>query len=179
MRSVVSEESGTLRIIIPMRKKVFLLFFLLAWLGGWTLGGIAIGKQLSQKFNLFEAFWMCGWIMGEVIAIYSLTRMLGGRDIVQLNDGLLQLRKEAFGLGVSKQYSLAEIRDLRFRPETGGSKSHQDSCIAFDYGARTITLGDDIDEGEANQLIRTILDRYRLIPRSSSAPSTTRFWQSN
>jgi hypothetical protein len=179
MRSVVSEECGTLRIVIPMRRKVFLLLFLCAWLGGWTLGGIAIGKQLSQKFNLFEAFWMCGWVMGEVMATYALTRMLGGRDILQLGDGVFELRKEAFGIGLSKRYSLSEIRDLRFRPETGGGKSHQDSCIAFDNGAKTITLGDGIDEGEANQLIRTILDRYRLIPRSSTEPSSTRFWQSN
>src|SRR5580765_6643115 len=125
MRSVVSEESGRLRIVIPMRKRVFLLLFLLAWLGGWTLGGIAIGKQLSQKFNLFEAFWMCGWVMGEVVATYTLLRMSGGRDMVQVGDGLLALRKEVFGIGLPKQYSLSEIRDLRFRPEMGGGKSHR------------------------------------------------------
>ena len=76
MRSTVSEESGTLRIFIPMRKRVFVCLFLLVWLALWTVGGISIGKQLSQKFNLFEAVWMCGWVMGEVMATYFLTRML-------------------------------------------------------------------------------------------------------
>ena len=179
MRSIVSEESGTLRISVPMRKRVFSLLFMLAWLGLWTLAGISIGRQLIQKFNLFEAFWMCGWVMGEVMVSYALLRMLGGRDIVQVSNGVLELRKQAFGLGLSKQYSILEIRDLRFQPEMGGGKSHRDSCIAFDYGAKTITFGDGIDEGEANQLIRTILDRYRLVQSSPRERSSIRFWQAD
>ena len=178
MRSIVSDESGTLRITIPMRKRLVLLF-LSAWLGLWTVGGIAIGKQLRQKFNLFEAFWMCGWVMGEVMASYALLRMLGGRDIVQVSNGVLELRTQAFGLGFSKQYSILEIRDLRFQPETGGGKSNRDSCIAFDYGAKTITFGDGVDESEANQLIRTILDRHPSIQSSPAATPSKRFWQAN
>ena len=97
-----------MRITIPMRKRVFVLVFLLAWLGLWTVGGIAVGKQLRQKFNLFEAFWMYGWVMGEVMASYAVLRMVGGRDIVQIRNGAVELRKQAFGLGRSKQYSLSE-----------------------------------------------------------------------
>lgn len=179
VRSTVSEESGALRVTIPMRRSVFVFLFVLAWLVLWTFGGISIGKQVLQKFNLFEAVWMCGWVLGEVIATYTLTRMLGGHDILQFYDGILALRKEAFGLGISKRYSIPEVRNFRFRPEAGGGKSHQNSCIAFDYGAKTITLGDGIDEGEANQLIRMILARYRLTQSSSGEPPSTRFWHSD
>ena len=82
-------------------------------------------------------------------------------------------------MGISKRYSLPEIRDFRFRPETGSGKSRQNSCIAFDYGAKTITLGDGLDESEANQLIRMIIARYRLIQSSAPEPSSTRFWHAD
>ena len=39
-------------------------------------------------------------------------------------------------------------------------------AIAFDYGARTYRFGGGVDEAEANQIIATIKERYKLsLPR--------------
>lgn len=107
---------------------------------------------------------------------YAILRMLWGHDIVQVGNGVFEVRKEIFGLGFSKQYLLSEVRDLRFQPETGGGKSHSESRLAFDYGAKTISFGEGIEEGEANQLIRTILEHYTL-SGGQAAKSTSRFWR--
>jgi hypothetical protein len=179
MRSTISEESGTLRISVPMRKRPFLFLFFLVWLGGWTAGGIAVGRQLLQKFNAFDAFWMCGWLAGEVAVTYSLLRMAGGRDDVRGGQGLFEVRKQIFGLGLSKQYSLSEMRDLRYRPESGSGRGHHDSCLAFDYGAKTITFADGIDEAEANQLIQAVVERYPVLGTAASDVATPRFRQSS
>jgi hypothetical protein len=162
-----------------MRRRPFLVLFLLAWLGGWTAAGISIGSQLLHKFVLFNAFWMCGWVLGEVLVTYALFRMLGGRDILQAANGSLEVRKEVFGLGLSKQYLLQEIHDLRFHPESGSGRGHSDSRIAFDYGAKTVTFGDGIDESEAKQLIGTIRDNCGLSQGQASEPASPRFWQGN
>ena len=179
MRSTVSQEAGTLRISIPMRKKPLLFLFFLVWLGGWTLGGIAIGRQLLQKFNLFEALWMCGWVLGETMVTYALLRMAGGQDVVRIDQGVFEVQKQVFGWGVSKRYSPLEIRDLRFQPESGSGKGHRDSNLAFDYGAKTLTFGDGIDEAEANQLIHVIVERCNLPQSARAEAPAVRFWQSS
>jgi hypothetical protein len=177
MRSTISQEAGALRISIPMRKKPFLILFLLVWLGAWTVAGISTGRQLLHQFVPFNGFWMCGWALGEVMVTYVLVRMLGGRDIVQVANGIVEIRKEAFGLGFSKQYSPQEIRDLRFLPEAGSGRGHSESSIAFDYGAKTIKFGDGIDESEAKQLIGRIRDGCGLTQEQICESASPRFWQ--
>jgi hypothetical protein len=179
MRSTISQETGTLRISIPMTKKPFLILFLLIWLGGWTVGGISIGSRLLHEFVPFDAFWMCGWALGETMVTYTMIRMLGGRDILQVTNGIVEIRKEAFGLGFSKQYLLPEIRDIRFLPELGSGKRHSESGIAFDYGAKTVKFGDGIDESEAKQLISTIRESCGLSQGQLSESAAPRFWQGN
>jgi len=110
---------------------------------------------------------------------YFLVRMLGGRDIIQVINGMVEIRKEAFALGFSKQYLMQEIRDLRFLPESGSGKRHSERSIAFDYGAKTIKFGDGIDESEAKQLIATIRDSCGLLQGQVRESASPRFWQGN
>jgi len=59
------------------------------------------------------------------------------------------------------------------------ARRHRDSRIAFDYGAKTITFGDAIDEAEATQLIKLIKARSRFPERPSLEGSGIKFWQSD
>jgi hypothetical protein len=162
-----------------MSKKPFLILFMLVWLGGWTAGGISIGRQLLHSFVAFNAFWMCGWALGEVMVTYALIRMLGSLDIIEATSGTVAIRKEVFGMGFSKHYSQQEIRDLRFLPESGSGKKHSESSIAFDYGAKTVKFGDGIDESEAKQLIATIRQHCGWSTERHSDPASPRFWRGN
>ena len=61
----------------------------------------------------------------------------------------------------------------------GAAGRHQDSRIAFDYGAKTITFGEVIDEAEAAQLI-TVIKGRSIFPNSPSLEgSGIKFWQSD
>ena len=177
MRSNVSEEGGSLRISIPMQRNWFLAAFIICWLGGWTYGGLEVLKHLLKNFELFSAFWMGGWALGEAFATLWLLRMLGGHDIVIATSDRLEIRKEVFGVGISRQYLGSEIRDARFQPESGSGKGRRESRIAFDYGAKTIGFGDGIDEAEANQLISLIGERCKITDSSPRDTSALRFWQ--
>ena len=84
--------------------------------------------------------------------------MLGGRDIFQTANGTAEIRREIFGVRLSaKQYSLQEIHNLRYQPDTSSPHSQRPSGIAFDYGSRTVYFGDGADENEANLLIGMIV----------------------
>ena len=177
MRSDVSEEGGRLQISIPMQRKWFVSAFIACWLGGWTVAGVEVVKRLLTNFELFSAFWMGGWALGELFALSYLLRSLGGRDVIWAAGEALEIRKDVFGVGVSKQYLCAEIRNLRFQPETGSGKHHRVSRIAFDYGAKTIGLGDGLDEAEANQLISLIRSRCPIANSGPVEASEPRFWR--
>jgi|HubBroStandDraft_5_1064220.scaffolds.fasta_scaffold10887_5 hypothetical protein len=179
MRSTVTEESGALQVSIPMKRRWLVIPFLLCWLTLWTYGGFETGSKLAKHFEFFDFVWMGGWAFGEFFAIAWCLRTLAGRDEITVHGDALTIRKQIFGVGLTKIYSIAEVRDLRFQPEMSAARRHRDSRIAFDYGAKTITFGDAIDEAEATQLITLIKTRSRFPQSLSSERSGIKFWQSD
>jgi len=178
MRSTVSEDAGALRISVPMKRSWFVILFLVLWLGGWAIGWRETAKQLiSKPVQPFLLFWIAGWTLGGIWAAIWCLRMLMGRDILTLSGDSLVIRKQVLVFGWAKQYSRSQIRDLRFQPELQQGRAHQSSRIAFDYGAKTITFADGLDEAEANQILSRIRQHSNLreIPRDGS---TIKFWQS-
>jgi len=130
---------------------------------------------------------MCGWVLGEILVAFWLGRMLGGRDIFQTTNGTATIRREIFGLRLSsKQYSLQDMRNLRYQPDTSSRNSERPSGIAFDYGSRTVFFGDGADESEANQLIEMIALRQVSTQKERSqskgqtvTSASSPFWQGN
>jgi hypothetical protein len=216
MRSTVSQQDGVLRISIPAAKNTLAILFASFWLCAWTVGGISVAQQMLRKggstppfltpkvghyhhvgrgsaaqppssLDSSKGFWMCGWALGEILVAFWLGRMLGGRDIFQTTNGTATIRREIFGLRLSsRQYSLQEMRNQRYQPDTSSPHSQKPSGIAFDYGSRTIFFGDGANEGEANQLIEMIVARQASIPKDRSqsqgqtvASASSPFWQGN
>ncbi|MGB7332776.1 MAG: hypothetical protein WBD25_15435 [Terriglobales bacterium] len=216
MRSTVSQQDGVLRISIPAAKNTLAILFASFWLCAWTVAGISVAQQLLGKggstppfftpkvghyrhvgpgsvaqppssLDSSKGFWMCGWALGEIMVAFWLGRMLGGRDIFQTTNGTATIRREIFGLRLSsRQYSLQEMRNLRYRPDTSSHNSERPSGIAFDYGSRTVFFGDGADESEANQLIEMIVSRQASTqkdrPQSQGQTVTSAsspFWQGN
>jgi hypothetical protein len=124
MRSTVSDREGWLCISIPVHQFGFATF-VGCWLVLWMYGGSQIFRQLIEKPNLFEALWICFWIVSLPYASYALLRTLGGRDVILIDQQRLIVRREVFGLAFGKEYSASEIQKLRFQPETGGGRSHR------------------------------------------------------
>jgi hypothetical protein len=176
MRSTVSDHEGRLRISIPLRQ-LGAAALVGCWLIGWTYGGLAILKQLLAKPNLFEALWICFWTASIPFAVYALLRMLGGNDVVLVDQHRFIIRRENFGVGFGKEYLTSEMRDLRFQPEIGSGRRRRNSRIAFDYGAKTFSFGERLDEAEANQLIALIKQRCSIAQTPPSDGSTPHFWQ--
>jgi hypothetical protein len=175
-RSNISEETGGVRISIPSRRSWSGLF-LAAWLCGWTVAGVSAGRSLLQHFNLFLCFWLTGWALGELAVSYAILYMLGGREVILANSESLSCKTEIFGLGLAKSYLVREMHDLRFQAASGVGKSRRASRIAFDYGAKTVTFGADIEEAEAADLISRIRQRCAIVDTATTPESKIRFWQ--
>jgi hypothetical protein len=178
MRSTVCEDAGTLRISIPMKRNWFVILFLIFWLGMWGTGWRETAKQLpSNPRQPFLVFWIAGWTLGGIWAMTWCIRTLAGRDTLTVSGDYFVIRKQVFGLGWAKQYLRSQIRDLRFQPELQQGRTRQNSRIAFDYGAKTITFADGLDEAEADQILSTI-PQHSNIGEMPKDGSTIKFWQS-
>jgi hypothetical protein len=161
MRSTVVDDAGVLRISIPM-KRTWVALFVAVWLILWTYGGTDVGRKLLHRFDPGAFLWMCFWVVAECFAVYFLLRTLAGSDTINANAGEFRLRKQVFGIGVTRTYLVSEMRDLRFQPEMGGGRSRRASRIAFNYGAKTISFGEEIEEAEAAQLVSMIEARCNI-----------------
>lgn len=61
--------------------RFFVPIFLLAWLGGWTMGEVSAGRQVLRDLsngtpNFFLMFWLTGWSFGGAAAFYALFMMV-------------------------------------------------------------------------------------------------------
>jgi len=101
-----------LRISIPMKRRWLVIPFLLCWLSLWTYGGSETGSKLAKHFDFFDFVWMGMWAIGEFWVIAWCLRMLAGRDEVAVSGDTLTIRKQIFGIGLTKIYSITEASTL-------------------------------------------------------------------
>ncbi len=105
------------------------------------------------------------------IAIYSFIWQIIGKEIIQVNLETLIITKQVFRWKQSKEHSAQAVKDLRvntqqlssFAPVRSVQKLlGQDGMITFDYGAKTVRFGLEIDEAEAKQIIQILRQNLPL-----------------
>jgi hypothetical protein len=153
------------------------MVFFAVWLSFWTVAGISAAHSLQRHFSLFLCFWLVGWASGELAVTYVILYAIAGREVIVANSETLTCRTEIFGFGLAKSYLVREMRNLRFQPESGVGKGRRASRIAFDYGAKTVTFGADLDEAEAAELIGRIRLRCAIAETATPQQSGIKFWQ--
>jgi hypothetical protein len=159
-------ESG-LGVIIPSRKNYFTLAFLMVWLAGWTIGGIAAITALLMPATeglpqAFMLFWLCGWAIGWIFATTTILWQLFGKEIIIVTSGVLTIYKSLhFGFH-RKMYAVGNIRNMEHHAQPARSKFYNKaqvgsifgiSVLSFDYGAKTINFGRGLDKAEARNLL--------------------------
>ncbi len=175
-RAQISDERGSLRVVIPTKKNWFLILFMGFWLCMWAVGEVmvpqlAFKKGLPPSALLFMIAWLGGWTVGGGFATYAWLWNLTGKEVILVNSQLLTTRREMGQFGRTKEFILTQIRDLRasqpiFNPADFSSGLQfwglGGGTIAFDYGAKTYRFGSGLDEAEAKQIVNTIKNRFKI-----------------
>jgi hypothetical protein len=163
-RATVLDEAGVLRISIPAKRRWFLILSLILWLSMWLYAGIAAtGTQITREGEppFFRLIWLVFWAAGSLFALYALLWMLAGREVVRVAGSEISLRREILGLGRSREFDAAAVRNFRssvvpFNPWDPSSAlmfwGLGGGTITFDYGPRTYRFGAGLDEAEAKSL---------------------------
>jgi len=163
-RVKVDDQGIFFQIIIPSKKNIFIILFLCAWFGGWSIPETDIIKDIVQGtqnkgFELFPLFWLMTWTAVGVIVLLVIIWMIAGNEVVTLSPLTLKIERKAYGVGLSKEYSLSEVRN--FRVQISGESIYSEieawgfvgRRLAFDYELKTVKFASGIDEEEAVYLL--------------------------
>jgi hypothetical protein len=176
-RATINQDFNSLSISIPSKKNWFIIIFMTAWMGGWVMGEtFAIGAIFNSDTpifaNAFLLFWLVGWTVGGAFVLYTISWQLVGREIINLERGLLKIEKSVKGIGRKKVYDINSIQNIDINPTQdlgmwGGNYNRnlfgmKGGKIKFDYGMKTIKFANDIDEAEARMVIEKLKENTNL-----------------
>ncbi|UTW61526.1 hypothetical protein KFE98_16130 [bacterium SCSIO 12741] len=171
-RAEIIENTNSLQITIPSRKNWFLIPFLGFWSMGWLMGEITVIGALFSSTTPFVAkafmlVWLGAWTVGGMFALYGLSWMLTGREVIRLENGILTIEKRVTGYSRSRGYELGSVANMAINPSADlgvfnyynkwNSFGLKGGKIKFSYGMQTVKFANDIDEAEA----RMILDKLK------------------
>jgi len=164
--------------------RYFVGMFLLAWLGGWFVGLIATVWKLSSgaaphEAQAFLAFWLVGWTLAGVMAMYwtyrlfrpsipeSLRLMPNG---VTYDSGTPSLKtywgftspkdqwKSMFPKRTRVELDRRNLQSLRLRETNDGNR------LTVDVDALRLDIAQSASEIEREWLYQLLMKRYSLPP---------------
>jgi hypothetical protein len=156
-------------IYITARKEWWSLAFTPVWLVGWTFGGITAMKWVLRPgpstSRGFISVWLLGWAFGEGWAIYQWFWAAFGKEIIEIREGELTIKRDILGRGRSRTFPIGSVTNLR----ASGiflSSSYWDNylvqmrlrggTVAFDSQGRTQRCGIQLTESEAQQVVQEL-----------------------
>jgi hypothetical protein len=160
----------------------FLAFWICSWAAGEVMVANQLWKgDAPPEGEFFMLTWLGVWTMGGAIAIYAWLWQLMGKELLTVRGQAFTIRRDIGGIGFDKEYRLTQMRDLRVG-RVGASPFDLSSSfqlwgvgggvIVFDYGAKTIRFGAGLDEAETKQVVTAITQRFNIADRSpSKSPS--------
>lgn len=177
--ATIEDTMHGVQISIPAKKNWFVILFLAFWLCGWAAGEIFVTSVLINGFTssdedsaggggIFMLVWLALWTFGGFTAIRLWIWMLRGKEILTFERGTLLVQKVGYLFGKDKEYDIKEMKKLRAQ-DVSFNQARRSSrgigfmgVIAFDYGMKTIRIGEGIDEAEGNYLIEKLVEKKIL-----------------
>lgn len=178
-RYELEQTPNGLSIVVPARRNLFVIVFLCAWLGGWAIGETsALSSLFNNETNRaggFLSFWLIGWTLAGAWAVTTVLWQLFGKELITLTPGTLNHRVKILGFGRTRSFATSHITRLRAVDVVAPTFLRQraymppffregDGPLVFDYGAKTIRMGQSLDEAEAHQLLARL---NALLPLSA------------
>lgn len=151
---------------------LFLAFWLCGWaVAEIMVAKQLLDGDAPPEGEFFMLAWFGVWTVGGVLAIYAWLWQVMGKEIVTVRGQTFKIRRDIAGFGFDKEYNLVQMRDLRvgyveFNPMDFSSSLQLwgvgGGVIAFDCGERTYRFGAGLDEAEATQVVTAIKQRFRI-----------------
>ncbi|HEX5000995.1 MAG TPA: hypothetical protein VFW78_00730 [Bacteroidia bacterium] len=173
-KATVDKTAGGININIPSKKNWFVLLFGTAWLGGWYWGFKNVSSMLFKgteqpSVDGFITFWLLAWTFSGVAIILMLLWGYFGQEKFFTDRGLVYFEKTVFGIGAKNKLEINGVNN--FRTEFGNDSIWGGNRYAvwglgpgkikFDYGMKTYSFGQGVDDAEAQYLVGLLKDYFK------------------
>lgn len=152
---------GGVRVAIPSRQDWFSIMF-------FGLFSALVATELfspsGKSLGLFDIAQLAVWAIIGLYALWNVLWELGGKEIITIQATTFERRRAAFGVGLSRRYALSEVKNLRFK-EYSFTEWAGLGSLAFDYGDKTVRIGQDLPEVEARTLLESLQARIPHKPQ--------------
>lgn len=181
----VESERGLTQIVLPHESggamRYGVAVFLLAWLGGWAFGWVAVASSLLKGNDKggggFLVFWLIGWTVGGAFAITMLYRLLRpsipevlllDRPGLRLDTGMppftvsfdyrsrTETWKRVFKKRERVEFLPVEISSLSLREFDSGNR------VTIDKASKRYDLGQGLSEPEREWLYGALCEEYGI-----------------
>lgn len=153
-----------------------LAFWVCAWGVGEVMGSATLfkGEVPPGEEGLMLA-WLGVWTVSGLAALVALQWQVMGKEIVTVQGQTLKTQREGGGIGFRKEYDLQQMANLRVEQPRFSpfdvSASFQlwgigGGVIAFESAGKTSRFGAGLDEAEAKQVVESLNRRIRIAARS-------------
>ena len=178
-RAKISETMRSISIELRPKRHWFAIVFATFWLVGWTIGellalkrvfnGIISGDLLNFGF-LFTLICLFGWNYFGFFMIRSWLWLTIGSDIISFDRSKLKIRRKGILFHSPKSYDLQEVKNFAINQhyvnDIFSSNSNKNifrlssnGIFKFDYGLKTIKIGQGIDEAEGRFIIKKVVTK--------------------
>jgi len=154
---------------IAAKKEWWPLVFLPVWLAGWTFGGIMAVRWLIRPGpstpRAFISLWLVGWVLAEAWTLYQWLWTALGREIVQVREGDLRIKRDILGHGRTRSFPVGTVTNLR-ASGVFPTASYWDNYLAqmklgggtvgFDSQGETHRFGIQLTEPDAQEVVREL-----------------------
>jgi hypothetical protein len=172
-RVVIERQPGVVRAVVRVRRNWGVGAFLALWLCGWSVGEVAVVRQLATRSLqgpglAFLAVWLTGWTLGGALALLQLLWLFAGREEIELKSRSLAVRTVAGPLRRTREYDLGAVRNPREDVSMAGAMlrtfqlSHPASshgAIVFDYGAKAVRIGSGLEGEDVAKVLGMLRER--------------------
>lgn len=170
-RMSVKKSGDTLSIVISATSDSRKTRLMLLWLVVWTLsGGYVIYSYFQlgdgdQKAKIATLIWIAFWLYFEYMIARSWQWRRFGKEIVQVRDGKLHMKRDVQGRGFVYSYDAGDVSDFKKYTDKspGWLKKLGDDfwnvdgdTIVFTAEKQSVKFGFQLSEQETAELLRLL-----------------------
>lgn len=142
------------------------------WYYGFTNVFSILASSSLNNFgaNGFLIFWMLGWTVGGLAVISSLLWGFLGKEQFYSENNEVYLKKTILGLGIKKRMEAQEIKNIKLEVQNGNMFGNNrwafwglgPGKIKFNYGFKTYSFGLAVDDAEAEHIVKIMNEHFKL-----------------
>ncbi|MEO3408584.1 hypothetical protein AAFN85_32010 [Mucilaginibacter sp. CAU 1740] len=172
-RTIIEDNVEFITITIPGKRDFLSISWFFVWMIAFSfIGSTAISDLVDPTTHNVRGgmiFWITGWAIMGLMSIKNAIWLIWGREIIEIDKNTFGITKKNYFLSRDKVYDLKECKHFRIRDKDSTAdrkywsifyyRNDDPGNIAFDYGMKTFSFGEDLQEAESRYILDFIKER--------------------